>query len=110
MAQCNKEAVVSHLQKQCKDLKSCGGLPFRHLLDEARILAALDCAGVVFRRRIFDPLTTLYAFLSQVIASSDSSCEDAVSRVIAERVATGQAACSADNSSYCQARSRLREV
>src|SRR5207244_6207169 len=96
-------------QKELRHLEAAQGIPFRHLLDEQRILAALQSARVVFRKRIFDPLTTLYAFLSQVVASKDSSCEDAVSRVIAERVASGKSACSADSSSYCAARLRLSE-
>jgi hypothetical protein len=109
MAQSIKAGLVCHVQRKLRDLNSVEGLPFRHLLDEQRILAALERGGVKFRKRIYDPLTTLYAFLSQVIASKDSSCEDAVSRVIAERVARGQPACSPDNSSYCTARSRLLE-
>lgn len=109
MAQRTKEAVVSHVQKELRHLEAAQGIPFRHLLDEQRILAALQSARVVFRKRIFDPLTTLYAFLSQVVASKDSSCEDAVSRVIAERVASGKSACSADSSSYCAARLRMSE-
>jgi hypothetical protein len=59
---------------------------------------------------VFDPFTTLSAFLSQAVASKDSSCEDAVSRVLAERVANGQRRCSIDTSSYCKARGRLPEA
>jgi hypothetical protein len=51
----------------------------------------------------------LWAFLSQVISSKDSSCENAVSRVLADRVAHNKPPCSADSSSYCQARMRLPE-
>ncbi len=109
MAQRTKEAMAGHLQSQCKELESGGGLPFRRLLDGERIKAALERADVKFRERIYDPLTTLYAFLSQVVASKDSSCDDAVSRILADRVANNKPACSADNSSYCKARCRLPE-
>ena len=109
MAQHHKAAVVSHVPRECEELKSAEGLPFRELLDEERIRAALTKAGVKFRQRLFDPVTTLYAFLSQAVASKDSSCEDAVSRVLAERVAKGESACSTDTSSYCKARGRLPE-
>jgi len=109
MAQRSKEAVVSHVQAERENLTSSEGLPFRRLLDEQRIRAALSSAGVKFRKRVYDPVTTLCAFLSQAVASKDSSCEDAVSRVLAERVANGQAACSTDTSSYCKARGRLPE-
>lgn len=109
MAQRTKEAGISHVQSECKELETAQGLPFRELLDEQRIKASLERAGIACRKRVFDPMTTLAAFLSQALASKDSSCEDAVSRVLAERVANGQPPCSADTSSYCSARSRLPE-
>jgi hypothetical protein len=90
-------------------MAASSGLPFRELLDRGRLQQALQRAGITFRDRVFDPLTTLSAFLSQVVASKDASCEDAVSRVIAERVARGARSCSADTSSYCKARKRLPE-
>lgn len=105
MAYRTKESVSSHLQQ----LKSSQGLPFRQLLSAQKITAALESAGVEFRDRIFNPMVTLWAFLSQVIAHKDSSCEDAVSRVLADRVSAGKKACSPCTGSYCQARARLPE-
>lgn len=107
MAQLSKEMVVSHVQSELEELKSSAGLPFRGLLDEERIKKALERAGIDFRERVYDPMTTLWAFLSQAVASKDASCEDAVSRVLADRVANGKPACSPDTSSYCAARMRL---
>src|ERR1700732_4052023 len=109
MAHRTKGSVLSQAQSSCQDLESSPGLPFQHLLSGERIAAALHRAGVEFRDRIFSPPITLWAFLSQVVASKDSSCKDAVSRVLAHRVAQGQKACSPDTSSYCQARARLPE-
>jgi hypothetical protein len=109
MAQRTKEVLVSQVQSALKELEVSQGLPFRDLLDEARIRRVLDRAGIQYRDRVYDPMTTLAAFLSQAAASKDASCEDAVSRVLAERVANGQSACSADTSSYCAARIRLPE-
>ena len=107
MANRSKESLSGQVQLEREDLESSRGLPFRHLLSEKRVLAALEAAGVEFRERIFSPMVTLWAFLSQVVASKDSSCQDAVSRVLADRVAHRQKACSPDTSSYCQARGRL---
>jgi len=84
-------------------------LPFRDLLSQERILSALERAGVRFRDRVFNPMVTLWAFLSQVVAGKDSSCEEAVGRVLANRLAAGQKPCSPDTNSYCQARKRLPE-
>ncbi len=58
------------------------GLPFRDLLPEATIQAALNTLEIKYRRRLFDPFVTLWAFLSQVL-DADKSCHNAVSRVIA---------------------------
>ncbi len=82
------------------------GLPFADVLTAARIRVALDQHAVTYRDRVFNPVTTLWGFLSQVL-SEDQSCRDAVSRIVAHRVASGQAACSPNTASSCNARGRL---
>src|SRR4051794_40232121 len=82
------------------------GLPFADVLTGPRIRAALDEHGVRYRDRVFDPVTTIWGFLSQVL-SDDHSCRDAVSRIIAHRAAGGLEACSPNTASYCDARGRL---
>jgi hypothetical protein len=82
------------------------GLPFADVLTEPRIREALDEHGVRYRDRVFDPVTTLWGFLSQVL-SDDQSCRDAVTRIIAHRVAGGLPTCSPNAASYCDARGRL---
>lgn len=110
MAHRTKESLTRQVQSNAQELaQSSSVLPFRELLSEKRILAVLEGAGVTFRERIFTPMITVWAFLSQVMAREDGSCGDAVSRVLADRVARGQKACSPDTNSYCQARGRLPE-
>ena len=82
------------------------GLPFADVLTEPRIREALDEHGVRYRDRVFDPVTTTWGFLSQVL-SDDHSCRDAVSRIIAHRAASGLKACSPNPASYCDARARI---
>src|SRR5947209_12320310 len=82
------------------------GLPFADALTERSILDALNQHGVQFRDRLFNPATTIWGFLSQVL-SDDHSCRDAVARVIAHRAASGLAPCSPNTASYCNARARL---
>ena len=82
------------------------GLPFADVLAEASILDVLDEHGVEYRDRVFNPVTTIGGFLSQVL-SEDHSCRDAVSRIIAHRAANGLGACSPNTASYCNARGRL---
>src|SRR3954447_22041647 len=82
------------------------GLPFADALTQHRILDALDEHGVKFRDRLFNPVTTIWGFLSQVL-SEDKSCRDAVSRIIAHRAASGLEPCSPNTASYCDARARI---
>jgi hypothetical protein len=83
------------------------GLPFADVLTEANILDVLNDHGVKYRDRVFNPVTTIWGFLSQVL-SDDHSCRDAVSRIIAHRAASGIRVCSPNTASYCNARSRIR--
>src|SRR3954451_21714675 len=82
------------------------GLPFADVLTGPRIREALDEHGVRYRDRVFDPVTTIWGFLSQVL-SDDHSCRDAVARIIAHRAAGGLETCSPNTASYCNARGRL---
>jgi len=82
------------------------GLPFADVMTEANILDVLNDHGVAFRDRVFDPVTTIWGFLSQVL-SDDHSCRDTVSRIIAHRAANGIPVCSPNTASYCKARSRI---
>src|SRR5262245_28328420 len=82
------------------------GLPFADSLSQDSILEALNQHGVLFRDRLFNPVTTIWGFLSQVL-SDDHSCRDAVARIVAHRAASGLGPCSPNTASYCNARSRL---
>jgi len=82
------------------------GLPFAASLSQDSILDALNQHGVLFRDRVFSPVTTIWGFLSQVLGD-DHSCRDAVARILAHRVASGLKPCSPNPASYCNARSRL---
>ena len=82
------------------------GLPFADCLSEQSILDALNEHGIKYRDRVFNPVTTIWGFLSQVL-SDDHSCRDAVSRIIAHRAASGLGTCSPNTASYCNARGRV---
>src|ERR1700752_2910587 len=82
------------------------GLPFAQVLTQSMILDVLNDHGVEYRDRVFNPVTTIWGFLSQVL-SDDHSCRDTVSRIIAHRAANGIPVCSPNTASYCKARSRI---
>jgi hypothetical protein len=82
------------------------GLPFADSLSEGSVLDALNEHGIKYRDRVFNPVTTIWGFLSQVLGE-DHSCRDAVSRIIAHRAAAGLNVCSPNTASYCNARARI---
>ena len=84
------------------------GLPFADVLCEADIESALEDEGITYRKRLFCPIVTLWAWLSQVL-DKDKSCKKALSRVTSYIVASGQPVSSTDTSGYCKARKRLPE-
>ena len=84
------------------------GLPFAEILTESEIEQALQDEGVTYRKRLFCPIVTLWAWISQVL-DKDKSCKNALSRVISYVVAEGQTPPSTDTGGYCKARKRLPE-
>ena len=82
------------------------GLPFADSLSELSILNALNEHGIKYRDRVFNPVTTIWGFLSQVLGE-DHSCRDTVSRIIAHRASAGLKVCSPNTASYCNARARI---
>ena len=85
------------------------GLPFKELLPSSVIEQALSELKIKYYQRLFDPIVTLWAFLSQVL-DTDKSCHNAVSKVIAYLAGLEVEIPSTDTSAYCQARSRLPET
>lgn len=84
------------------------GLPFKELLPSSVIRQALKELKIKYYQRLFDPIVTLWAFLSQVL-DTDKSCHNAVSKVIAYLIGEGVEIPSTDTSAYCGARARLPE-
>ena len=82
------------------------GLPFGHILTREYVLSVLEDEGHEYRQGVFCPLVTLWAWLSQSL-SQDKSLNEAVSRILAHRVAIGLPACSASSASYSNARGRF---
>ncbi len=81
-------------------------MPFGDILSSGSLLQNLEDAKAEFRDRVFSPVVTISAFISQVL-DEDKSCRKAVSRVNAERIEQGEEPCSPGTGGYCQARKRL---
>ncbi|MBE9193732.1 IS4 family transposase [Gloeocapsopsis crepidinum LEGE 06123] len=84
------------------------GLPFKELLPESTIKQAIAELKNKYKKRLFDPLITVWAFLSQVL-DTDKTCHNSVSKIIAHLAGSEVEIPSTDTSAYCQARARLPE-
>jgi IS4 transposase len=85
------------------------GLPFSDVLSAERVETAMEEEKAHWREKIYTPLLTLWAFLSQV-SSPDGSCRAIVARVLAWRVSQKQQACTPETDPYCKARQRIPET
>jgi hypothetical protein len=85
------------------------GLPFKELLPTSIIEQVMKELNIRYYQRLFDPIVTLWAFLSQVL-DTDKSCHNPVSKIIASLAGEGVEIPSTDTSAYCQAWSRLPEI
>ena len=99
---------LKQVQILAEQFNSSMGLPFQKLLPSSMIEDILIEEKIPYRNRIFNPIVTLWAFLSQVL-DTDKSCHNAVSRMMAWLKGKGEEAPSSNTSAYCQARQRLSE-
>jgi hypothetical protein len=102
------QATRRWISEQVKSLGDSQVLPFHDVLDADMVRRVLEAEGVTFLERVYTPLVTLAAFLSQVI-DPDHSCRAAVARVIVWLSVARRKPCAPDTSSYCEARRRLPE-
>lgn len=87
--------------------RSSRGLAVREWLPPERIAAVLERVGLEYRERIYSPVVTIWAWLTQAWRGTQGTCQVAVAAVQADQTERGVAACSSDTSSYCAARQRL---
>jgi hypothetical protein len=70
------------------------------------IKEAIEQENIKYRKRLFDPIVTLWTFIYQVL-DPDKSCRKAVSHVLAFLADTGEEMPSVNTGAYCKARKRL---
>jgi hypothetical protein len=100
------QATPTRVSEKIKSTLDSDALPFHDILDAEMVDSALQAEGVKFKDRIYTPFVTLCLFLSQVL-DQDHSCRAAVMRLILWMALDGRKPCSADTTSYCEARQRL---
>lgn len=104
---------VKHLRQK---FSQSVGLPIQDALPESTIEQVIKAAGYKYRQCVFDPILTIWAFLSQTL-DCDRSCRKAISRVMAYQAdlsdkpfdAGRLSVTHSDTGAYCKARQRLPE-
>ena len=96
-------------RKEVAASRENGELYFASLLPEDAINNAYENATPTRLGRIYTPAITVWVFLAQIL-STDHSCRDAVTQLIAWLVAAGKVTCSAATGAYCIARDKLPEM
>jgi hypothetical protein len=109
MADCTPRRRRRQIETLRAQFAQADGLPFADVLSADRVEDALRQEGARWRHKVYTPLVTLWAFLSQV-ASPDGCCRAAVARVLAWLVGQGQRPCRPTTGPYCKARARLPEA
>lgn len=103
----------SHLNKSATELQSklqsAKSLCLDLLLPKSAVLEICADIGYKFRNRTYNPMVVIWMFISQVL-SADHSCQQAVTRLNAYRIARGLKKVSSKTTAYCKARCRLPEV
>jgi hypothetical protein len=84
-------------------------LPFSNVLPVQVVVTALHSLGVRFYESLYNPVTVLWLFLSQVIHANPTLAAT-VECFLAWRLAQGMSPCSADTGAYARARQRLPEA
>jgi hypothetical protein len=88
-----------------------GGAVLRGVLPAEKVQAAVEGAGVKYRKCLFTPLVTLWTYLAQAL-SADGSCREAVAKLMA--MVSGSQQLDAkdldpETGPYCKARKRLSQ-
>lgn len=106
-------AVLTDINESAADVQSdphsASSLVNNLLLPSVDVYRIYSGLGYTFRRRVYDPAVTAWLFIMQML-SADHSCQQAVARLNAWRVAKGLPKVSSQTTAYCKARGRLPEA
>jgi len=106
---------AKHVKILRERLSNSIGLPFSDILPEDMIQQTLEKENIKYRKRLYDPIITLWTFIRQVL-DPDKSCKNAVSGVLSflsdsaldnSALDNGEELPSDDTGAYCKARKRL---
>ena len=108
MSDSTRWTVKQHLDWFRRQFAQHGGLPFGEVLPAATVIEGLRSLGIVYYESLYNPVTVLWLFLSQVIHANPTLAV-VVENFLAWRLGQGLSPCSTDTGAYARARLRLSE-
>ena len=109
MSDSTKWSLNQHVEWfRCQFSQTGGGLPFSNVLPAQVVIESLQSMGQQFYESLYNPVTVLWLFLSQVIHANPTLAAT-VEHFLAWRLGQGMSPCSTDTGSYARARQRLPE-
>lgn len=97
---------AKHAETLRERLSNSIGLPLSDILPEDMIQQTLEEENIKYRKRIFDPIVTLWIFIRQVL-DPDKSCKNSVSFILSILCDSEEGLPSGNTGAYCKARKRL---
>ena len=108
MSDCNRWATQRKIDWFRTQFAQHASLPFSSVLPAAMVVTAMQALGIDSYNSMYDPVTTIWLFLSQVMHANPTLAAT-VEIFCAWRVGQGLTACSTQTGAYCTARQRLSE-
>ena len=108
MRDCTRWSLRCQVEWLCKQYAQYGDLPFSNVLSKKLVLETLGSVGGRYYDSLYNPVVTLWIFLTQMI-SADRSMAAAVEGFLGWRLSQGLSACSTNTGGYSRARGRLGE-
>ena len=108
MSDSTRWTVQQHLDWFRRQFAQHGCLPFAEVLPAATVIGCLQSLGVTYYESLYNPVTVVWLFLSQVIHANPTLAV-VVENFLAWRLGQGLPSCSVDTGAYARARLRLPE-
>jgi hypothetical protein len=109
MRDCTRWAFSRQIDWFRRQFAQQAGLPFAEILPASTVKAVLASIGMRFYESLYNPVTVLWLFLSQVIHANPTLAAT-VEGFLAWRLGQGLPPCSPDTGAYAKARGRLPEA
>ncbi len=108
MSDCTRWSLNQHVEWFRRQFAQSTSLPFSDVLPAQVVIESLQSLGLRFYESLYNPVTVLWLFLSQVIHANPTLAAT-VENFLAWRLGQGMSPCSADTGGYARARLRLPE-